>query len=47
MSTTASTKSSLQQNYIAMFCGINARVESLNVTLDNQAGLHRQILING
>ena len=40
-STPASTRPSWQQSYIAMSCGNNARVEGLDVTLDDPAGLRR------
>ena len=47
MSTSASTRPSWQQSYIAMSCGNNAWVENLDVTLDDQAGLCGRVLMNG
>ena len=38
-STPASTRPSWRQSYIAMSCGNNAKVEGLDVTLDDPAGL--------
>ena len=46
-STSASTRPFWWQNYIAMFCSNNARVEDLDVTLDNPAALRRRVLMNG
>ena len=46
-STPAFTRPSWQQSYIAMSCGNIARVESLDVTLDDQAGLCRWVLMDG
>ena len=40
-STSASTRPFRQQSYIAMSCGNNARVEGLDVTLDDPAGCMR------
>ena len=40
-STLASTRPLWQQSYIAMFCGNNARVKGLDVTLDDLAGCTR------
>ena len=45
-STLASTRPSWRQSYIAISYGNNARVESLDVTLDGPAGLRRRVLIN-
>ena len=46
-STSASTRPSWRQSYIAMSCGNNARVEGLDVTLDDPAGLRGRVLMNG
>ena len=46
-STLASTRPSWQQSYIAMSCGNNARVEGLDVTLDDPAGLCGWVLMDG
>ena len=47
MSTSASTKPSWRQSYIAMSCGNNVIVEGLDVTLDDPAGLRGRVLMNG
>ena len=46
-STPASTRPSWRQSYIAMSCGNNAKVEDLDVTLDDLADLCGRVLING
>ena len=46
-STPASTRPSWRQSYIAISCGNNARVEGLDVTLDDPAGLRRWVLMDG
>ena len=45
--TSASTRPSWRQSYIAMSCDNNTRVEGLDVILDDPAGLRGQVLING
>ena len=45
--TSVSIRPPWQQSYIAMSYNNNARVEGLNVTLDNPAGLRGRVLING
>ena len=46
-STPASTRLFWQQSYIAMSCSNKARVEGLDITLDDPAGLHGWVLMDG
>ena len=39
-SISASTRPSWRQIYITMFCSNNTRIEGLDITLDNPAGLN-------
>ena len=45
--TSASTRPSWRQSYIAMSCNNNARVEGLDIILDDPAGLRGRVLMNG
>ena len=47
ISTPAFARLSWRQSYIAMSCGNNARVEGLDVTLDDPAGLRGWVLMDG